>query len=385
MPNEPQIGELSHERRKRFFWILVVIFIISLPSLIFYTTGYRLSFENEETSIVTTGGVYITTDNLEVDVYLDDEQVERPRLFRSAYYIQNIETGQHRVVVQRPDLHTWVKELPVDPYIVTEASAFNVPVVPVIRSITKYRTVTGSAVYFDVSTTSDFFSGVTTTYPYVLSTSTATSSYELNEEYVFVESLFSTTSTSTQSVFEMFLNGMERFRFATTSDSVDSDSSTSTELIVSKGGIGIINRDGELYAVWQEDVSSIPYYFCIVHSSASTTELRYGKHVSDEIERLSVSTTSPLIADDNRVCRPEIKLDRKQKDVYFYDFMPNTSDLVLLQLEDGLYVTEIDDRSWQNVQQLYPGDDFQVIVENDSIFIHENDNYFEIITEIEPN
>ena len=108
MTNEPQIQILPPKHRSIFFWILVVIFLITLPSLIFYTTGYRLSFENEETSIVTTGGMYVTTDNLEVDVYLNNEQVERPRLFRSAYYIQNITADQHRIVVQSPGYQTWV-------------------------------------------------------------------------------------------------------------------------------------------------------------------------------------------------------------------------------------------------------------------------------------
>ncbi len=70
MPTEPQIEILSQKRRQILFYLLVTIFVITLPAMIFYTTGYRISFENEETSIVTTGGIYITADNLEVDMYL---------------------------------------------------------------------------------------------------------------------------------------------------------------------------------------------------------------------------------------------------------------------------------------------------------------------------
>lgn len=384
MPSEPQIESLSHKRRKQFFWLLVLVFLVALPSLIFYTTGYRLNFENEETSIVTTGGMYITTDNLEVDVYLDDEQVERPRLFRSAYYIQNIATGQHRVVVQRPDLYTWVKELPVDPYIVTEASAFNMPVIPHVRPISKYTTATGTPVYLGVATTTTLFSGVTTTIPVLITPSKSTRAYDLNEEYIFVESLFSTTSTSTRSVFERILDGVERFRFATTSTELAAEPATTTESIIERGGIRLIDREGELYAVWQDTVSSIPYYFCISEARSSTTALRYGEHVALEIERMKVSTTTPIILDGNRLCRPEVRLDRQRMDVYFYDFFPSSSDLVLLQLENGLYVTEIDDRAWQNSQLIYPGTDFQVVVENNVIYVHDDNRYFEIITEIEP-
>ena len=378
--NEPKIKELSYARRQRFFFVLVVVFLFTLPSLIFYTTGYRLSFENEETNIVSTGGMYVTTDNLEVDVYLNEEQVEEPRLFRRAYYIQNIESGLHRVVVQRPDLQTWVKELPVDPHMVIEAAAFNMPLVPHVRPITEYVTATGTPVFFVATTTEKVFGVATTTVPVFLATSTATSTYEINEEFVFVESLFSTTSTSSRSVFERFREGMERFRFATTSDAAVP--TTTPEVPVESGNMRLIDRDGELYAVWQGAVHNIPPYFCVTDATASTAK-RYGQHVADEVERLTLSTTTPMMLDGNRLCRPEVKLDRLQQDVYFYGFYPNSADLVVLQLEDGLYVTEIDDRAWQNSQQLYPGADFRVVIENESIFVHDDEKYFEIITEIE--
>ena len=102
------------------------------------------------------------------------------------------------------------------------------------------------------------------------------------------------------------------------------------------------------------------------------------------IEEQLNSTTTPLIVTDNRVCRTQIKLDRLRQDVFYYDFFPNSSDLVLLHLEDGIYVTEIDDRAWQNSQLLYPGTDLKVVVENDVIYLEDNGVYYEIITEIEP-
>ena len=190
MNNEPLIQVLPYKHRSRFFWILVLIFLITLPVLIFYTTGYRLSFENEETSIVTTGGMYVTTDNLDVDVYLDEEKVDSPRLFRSAYYIQNINSDQHRIVVQSPEYQTWVKVLPVDSRVVTEVSAFNLPTIPRLRPITLYQTATGTSVYFTKDITNKVFAEATSTEPYQYSASLATTSYQVNGEFVFVESLF---------------------------------------------------------------------------------------------------------------------------------------------------------------------------------------------------
>lgn len=380
--NEPQIKGLSYKKRQLFFFILVGVFVVALPVLIFYTTGYRLNFDNEDTNIVLTGGMYITTDTLDVDVFLDGVQIERPRLFRSAYYIENIREGKHRVVVQRPDLITWVKELPVYPHLVIEAAAFNLPVVPHLRPVTKYLTATGTPVYVGVASSTDIFPNATTTVPILKTLSLATTTYDQNEEFPYVQSLFSTSTNHHQSVFSQFLDEVQRFRFATTAAAVvETGSST---LPVRHGNLQLVKRDGELYAQWLGSVEQIPFYFCVAAGEASTTAELYGQHVADQIAELSVSTTTPLIVDGDRICRPEIKLNRLRKDVYFYDFFPHNSDLVLLQLEDGLYVTEIDDRSWQNVQLLYPGSDFQTVVDNDRIYVHDGDYYFEVITKVEP-
>ena len=387
MNTEPSINILPYKHRSRFFWVLVVVFLITLPSLIFYTTGYRLSFENEETSIVTTGGVYVTTDKLDVAVYMDELEVERPRLFRSAYYIQNIQVGQHRIVVQRPDLQTWVKVLPVDPYIVTEVAAFNMPVEPNLRPITRYVTATGTPIYRGVtaSTSATLFSKATATIPFVEVTSSATSTLTLNEEFMYASSLFGTTSTSSQSVFERVLEQVEKFAFATTSPTEIASTSTTTPLVRTiRGDMELLVRDKELYATWFGSQKSIPYYFCVNNINASTTADRYGEHVVEAIDEARLSTSTTVFDDNNRTCRTEIKLDRLRQDVFYYDFFPNSSDLVLMHLSDGVYVTEIDDRAWQNVQLLYPGDDLQVIVENDVIYLKEGDYYYEIVTEIEP-
>jgi hypothetical protein len=386
MTHEPQIQILPQKHRSIFFWVLVVIFLITLPSLIFYTTGYRLSFENEETSIVTTGGMYVTTDNLEVDVYLDEEQVERPRLFRSAYYIQNISAGQHRIVVQSPGYQTWVKELPVDPRVVTEASAFNLPELAQIRPITLYETATGTSVYFSTKIVDKVLAQATSTEAFYYSTSTATTTLQINSEFLFVESLFGTTSTSTQSVFSKLIEEVGKFGFATaTPANAPSSSFTTTVERTLRGDMELFDEAGELYAKWLGSSAAIPYYFCISDLPVASTSQRYGEHVAVAVEAARVSTSTPLLIDNNRVCRTQVKLNRLRQDVFYYHFFPNSSDLVLMQLQDGIYVTEIDDRAWQNTQLLYPGTDIQTIVENDVIYIKDGEYYFQIATEIETN
>lgn len=387
MPQEPQITGMSSRRRTVFFWGLVLVFLFALPAMIFYTTGYRLTFEeNAQTMVVTTGGVYVSTQSTDVDVFLDEEQVERPRLFRSAYYIQNIDAGVRRVVVQGEGIQTWVKALPVESRIVTEAAAFNLPTVPRLRPVTEFQTAAGASVYFSSSTPTVLFGEATSTTEFIVSTTSRTISYIENPEFEFVVSLFGTSTATTTSIFADFIQDMDRFRFLAPGEEVATTSTTTLE-VIEQNDIQLVSRALELYAVWQGQPQNVPYYFCVASSTLASTSERYGEHVADAIfEQLGTTTaTSTLVMVDDRICRTEIKLDRLRQDVYLYDFFPGSSDLVLLQLENGLYVTEIDDRAWQNSQLLYSGSDFRTIISNGLIYVELGDQYFEVVTEIEPN
>jgi len=384
MPQEPQISGMPLRHRQIFFWTLVVVFILLLPTMIFYTTGYRLSFdaETDTTRVTTTGGMYVTTANLDVEVYLDEEQIEQPRLFRNAYYIQNIKAGQHRIVVQAPTVHTWVKELPVDPHIVIEAAAFNMPLTPRLRPITEYQTSSGESVYDAALASTTLFATATATEAFIFATSSTREAYTLNPEYEFVDTLFGTSTAKRTSVFAEYLRDRDRFRFVSPEERI-ATTSTTTKKIVERNDVELLSRELELYAVWRGREDGVPYYYCVTNSNASTTAARYGAHVADAVFATSTATSSPLFMIDDRTCRSEIKLDRLRQDVYMFEFFPGSSDLVLLHLQDGLYVSEIDDRAWQNTQPLYLGSNFRTIVENDVIYIEENGNFFEIIPAIE--
>lgn len=380
MDTEPQVKVLPYKRRKSLFNLLLLIFLITFPVFVFYTSGYRLSFENEETTIVTTGGIYVTTDDLEVDVYLDEEKVDRPRLFRSAYYIQTVENGLHRVVVQQPGLHTWVKVLPVDSYIVTEAAAFNMPVLPVIRPITEFLNQAGQGVVVVKGSTSTPLSAkATTTGNFVVVNKVAQASLRVNSEYTYVDALFASSSATTTSLFTLIEDEIDKFTSTTTA----STTKKVEEEYIEQGNMRLVKRSGELFAWWAGSGASTPHYFCTSQQATSTVALRLGKHVAEQMDQQRLSTTTPLHVEGSRICRTTIRLDRKWQDLSYYEFFPRSSDLVVMQLQDGLYVTEIDDRGWQNTQMVYPGDSFEVFVTDTNIYIKEDGNYFELVTRIE--
>lgn len=382
MPSEPQIKSLPLKSRQRIFAALFLVFLIALPAFIFYTSGFRLSFEDEGTSVVTTGGMYITTDNLEVDVYLDEEQIQRPRLFRSAYYIQNIEAGAHHVVVQQPGLYTWVKDLSVDPYLVVEAAAFNMPIQPQIRPIAEFVNTSGQSVFFAKGTTTDLFPDASSTEEYVVQTKRGNTTLASNSEFKFVDDLFTNAASTTRSLLDRIETEIERFQFSTTTNK---GIASTTISYVEKGNIRLVERGSDLYAIWIGSSNNVPHYFCVLDGASTTISERYGEHIAVQIESQRVSTTTPLMFDNNRACRTEIKLDRKWQNIKMYNFLPRSSDLVVLQLDDGLYVTEIDDRAWQNTQRIYSGTDFKTIVTDDAIYISENGRYIELLTQIPTN
>jgi hypothetical protein len=101
------------------------------------------------------------------------------------------------------------------------------------------------------------------------------------------------------------------------------------------------------------------------------------------MEEQRLSTSTPLHLERGRMCRSEIRIDRKWQQIKYYEFFPRSSDLVILQLQDGLYVTEIDDRAWQNTQMIYPGDNFETVVTDTNIYIKEDGRYFELLTVID--
>lgn len=379
MPTEPMITLLSYQHRKRFFWLLVVIFVLALPVAIFYTTGYRVSYKGDTAVIMTTGGLYVNTDSSRVELRVNEVPVTNARLFRSAYYIQNIEAGLHLVVAQQPGYHTWVKRVPVDPYLVTEATAFNVPLVPQVRLVTEFQTATGTAVVKPSQVM--WLAGVSSTPPYVISTSTETSAFVRNQEYDLLVALFASSSMATTSPRRSLLltpPEPERFRFATSGMLVRV--STSTPFTVTKNDLRLAIRDGEVYATWIGDTSRIPQYFCIASGTATTTSLRYGEHVYEQIRILSASSTPPWSPDATKLCRPEIKLDRKQQPVYAIDFVPDRGDLVVMLLDEGITVSEIDDWSWQNTQRLYTGAEPRLIVDNGRLYVYDQTMYFELLT-----
>lgn len=387
-PAIPQVQPLPRAHRRFIFALSVTLFAVLVPLLVFYAVGYRFDFsEGSIRNIMSVGGMYLNTDADNVSIYVDDAPVEDLRIFQRAAYIQNLEAGMHQVHVQGEGVQTWVKQLPVFSHYVTEAAAFNMPLVPQVRIIGEYQTLDG-AVVVDATNTPPF-TLASSTQRFVLASSTvATSSYNVNPEYAYVVSRFASTTeerTILEEIEAVVSRTVDTFSFSAP-DQLLVPTTTATTT-VRFNDMELYERDGEVYAAWRGTENNIPYYFC-VNPLASSSPQFYGEHVTAQLYTAASTTvfdaySARIFEAPNRLCRTEIKIDRLRQNVTWFTFMPDSRDHVLMHLNDGIYVVEIDDRAWQNTQLLYPGQNLTLLIDSGRILVQDGEQIFEVYTELQ--
>ena len=383
MDGSMQVPPLSYTTRRKTFLFLVLVFVLALPFLYLYATGYRFDV-NRPTNLVSTGGMYIAVDRTGAEIYIDDELMRETRAFRRAFYAQNLDAGTHRVHVQKDGYHTWVKELPVSRRLVTEAEAFNLPVVPQVRVISKWQTATGTMVITSA------LLNASTTNAVIATTTLGTSTLIENSEFVALLARIGTSSTST--LRETPTEQLRDFiRSVATSTSIESEGTTT----VVSGGAKLFTKGDELYATWIGSFEQMPYYYCApdfpVYSSSSPEAFL----LSTDIEETELSLSEePLEVVDvyvmhpvqsvpkDAACDPTVRIDTRNHVVTDFDFLPNSADFVLLVQDDGIFVVEVDDRAWQNVQPLIQGDHLILHIENGGVYVYDGVLFYQIMLEV---
>lgn len=205
---------LSIRRRRIYLVFFAVVFFVTIPLLILYATGYRLS---NALNLVRTGGLYISTPYSGVTVSIGNSIVKETSVFQKNIFVQNLRPRTYDILVTKNGYQTWKKRLMVSPQTVTEGHTFLLPQKPILEEVPAFLTDNSSS----GTTTSKVAQGKLTS----------------NPVYSEALALFVGTST-TKSV-------------ATTSD-----------YIKTKRKLTVTNTSGVLHAVWGGSGDSTPYYFC---------------------------------------------------------------------------------------------------------------------------
>ena len=132
----------------------------------------------------------------------------------------------------------------------------------------------------------------------------------------------------------------------------------------------------------------MPYYYCAEDFPRYLTSTEpiapVTKSTTTQQDLALVANTSELIGPvqsipEDVICEPVIRLDRKWQNIRAFDFLPGSTDHIILALDDGVYVVEVDDRAWQNVQPLIMGDNLDMKVVNGNVYLYDGTLVYNVI------
>lgn len=338
---------LSKKTRVSLVSVLFLVFLVSAPALVLYSTGYRLG---DALSLVKTGGIFVHSNLSGTEVYVNDDFIENNGVVLRNTLVQNlIPLKTYSVRIEKDGYHTWQKELYVRPNLVTEAGVLMLPTEIEFDEIKEFL----------ISDTSQVATRATTT------------KTVLNPEYEKVNDLFleeldqfeievATSTDSIKKINRSLLPG--RFISATSSPKTGIETvfyaSTSLpnfildleiEGIFEKESLREKNKtlawlsDGDVEIAWAGAKESIPYIFCVEKCN----------------ERITVSLDTPIKR---------------------FNFFPGRDDVLLVVTERGLFAIETDNRSAPNIQPILEAPDLNFRVKDGNIiFIKKGDVFLEVL------
>lgn len=229
MPIKP----LSVKNRNIFFYLSIVVFLVAVPVLVLYTTGYRFG----EGIISKTGGVSVYLSPAGSNLYINGKFNDTLGFLSRSFFVQDLKVGSYSIEVKKDGYYSWKKDIVVHPKIVTENYAFLSPEKFVLKEITQFSKTKETA-----STT----------------TKVATSTTEYLEVKGFFEKKKLTKAEERKEILAME-NIHEKFNLGKTDD------------ILVSGKSVVYLKDNTISASWIGSISDAPYFFHLSTSTVATT------------------------------------------------------------------------------------------------------------------
>jgi len=111
----------SIRKRRIILLISFLVFIFLAPSIILYTSGYRI---DKNLHFRKTGGLYISSPLSGTKIFINQKEEGETSIFQGGVFLQNLTPGSYSILVAKDKFWPWAKELEVKEGLVTEARAF---------------------------------------------------------------------------------------------------------------------------------------------------------------------------------------------------------------------------------------------------------------------
>ncbi|TAK56844.1 hypothetical protein EPO17_03635, partial [Patescibacteria group bacterium] len=89
---------LSDKKRRWYFYIFLILFVVLLPIVVLYVQGYRLS---KDFKIVRVGGMYIGGVDSEAKVFFDDVLQTDVKKIKRGFFIENLYPAKYLVTIKQ--------------------------------------------------------------------------------------------------------------------------------------------------------------------------------------------------------------------------------------------------------------------------------------------
>jgi hypothetical protein len=102
---------MAPKKKLIYLWGLFGVFVIAIPSLILYSSGYRL---DNRFHLVKTGGIYLVNKESDAIVKLDGKRIKKAGMFERNILIRDLMPKRYYVTVEKDGYRAWKKKIEVE-------------------------------------------------------------------------------------------------------------------------------------------------------------------------------------------------------------------------------------------------------------------------------
>lgn len=319
---------LSKKSRSTSLIVLLIIFIVAVPFLLAYSSGYRVDFS--DFTFEKTGGVFIHSDLSETKVFINDEYVEAGGLFLKNVLVQNLKSNEiYSIRVEKEGYLPWYKKLIVSPNLVTEARILMMPIEIPFEKVEQFEWVPNKNPNVKATSTKT----VTSDYEESLEIFTSTSTVSSNT-IVFEKELIKATTTNTKATSTLQTIIPEYLEKLSVKDIENKKQLKEQNKMISW------LEGGNIHTMWSGDKESTPFFMC-----------------------------------DTESCKEKIIVSL-DTDISYFDFYPNRNDAFIVATQNHIFAVEADDRSKQNIQTIFKGKKPEFRLQGNTILVKDGQDIY---------